>query len=431
MTGNQQETKVNTTVHTYIGNDTLEELVRFCEQLPEHQFTMVTDENTYSALGNQVESAFSNAGLAFTSIILHGKEVIADEKYLMQVFLKAPLISQIFLAVGSGTITDITRYVSYRTQNRFISIPTAPSVDGFISLGAPLIIGGLKDTYSTHAPLAVFADLNTLANAPKALIAAGFGDIIGKITALADWKLEYLIWGDPFDEAVERRVRNALEKCIASANGIASRSQDGIQNLMEALLESGMGMLEFGNSRPASGAEHHCSHYWEMKLLEENKPALLHGAKVGFATMLIAEQYEILRNMSRRDAIDCLEGAEYPSHAEQQAEIEHVYGNMSSEILTMQEPFLKLSTAELDVIKYRIIDNWTAIQAVLTTIPVAEDIQELLEIVDAPISVTGLGLESTKIQEALQYSHYLRRRFTIIKLLKILGVKDKSSRNLG
>ncbi len=38
---------------------------------------------------------------------------------------------------------------------------------------------------------------------------------------------------------------------------------------MEGLIEAGFCMLDFGNSNPASGAEHHMSHYWEMKLLRE------------------------------------------------------------------------------------------------------------------------------------------------------------------
>jgi glycerol-1-phosphate dehydrogenase [NAD(P)+] len=182
-------------IHTYIGSNAVTELIEYCRNLPEKVFTLVADHNTFDAMGKHVYEALGSAGLEIVCIVLEGDEVIADERYLMQVFLQAPVMPQMFLAVGSGTITDITRYVSYRTGNHFISIPTAPSVDGFISLGAPLVINGLKDTFTTHAPQAVFADLDVLSNAPSAMIAAGFGDIIGKLTSLADWKLENLLWG--------------------------------------------------------------------------------------------------------------------------------------------------------------------------------------------------------------------------------------------
>ena len=51
-------------------------------------------------------------------------------------------------------------------------------------------------------------------------------------------------------------------------------------------------MAMVGNSRPASGSEHHFSHYWEMLGLKESKPLPLHGQKVGFAAYLILKIYE-------------------------------------------------------------------------------------------------------------------------------------------
>ncbi|MAS33909.1 MAG: sn-glycerol-1-phosphate dehydrogenase [Anaerolineaceae bacterium] len=412
-------------IHTYIGTNTTTELVQFCAKQPETIFTLIADENTYGVLGRQVEDAFKQAQMDVRSIVLRGEEVVADEKYLMQVFIKAAYEPQLFIAVGSGTITDITRYTSYRSGNRFVSVPTAPSVDGFISLGAPLIVGGLKDTYPTHAPLAVFADLTTLTNAPKALIAAGFGDIIGKITSLADWKLENLIWGDPFDEAVEGRVRKALQQCIDSADAIAARSPEGIRSLIEALLQSGIGMLEFGNSRPASGAEHHCSHYWEMKLLEEDRPAILHGAKVGFATILVAQQYARLGSMTREDLMDALEGAEWPSRDTQIAEIQQAYGTVGDELIPMQQPFLDLTPDQYDQVKQRVLQNWDAIRQTLESVPSPDEVKRLLQSVGGPTDRQTLGLEAEKVQAALHYGHYLRRRFTVIKLLKILGMQPE------
>lgn len=412
-------------IYTYIGPEALPELLAYCQQQPQQVFTLVADTNTYAALGQRVEAALREAGLNLTSIVLSGEEVVADEKTLMQVFLKAPLEPQLFIAVGSGTITDITRYASFRTGNRFVSLPTAPSVDGFISLGAPLIVGGLKDTYPTQAPSAVFADLDTLAQAPTALIAAGFGDILGKLTSLADWQLEHLIWGDPFDAQVEARVRRALQQCIDSADAIAARSLEGIRSLMEALLESGIGMLEFGNSRPASGSEHHCSHYWEMTLLAAGRPALLHGAKVGFATSLMAQHYARLRQLSRADVVDLLEGANWPSRESQLAEIEAAYGDIAPALAHIQQPYLDLSAEELETVRQRIVLRWDAIQTVLASVPPPQEIKRLLERVGGPTSGAALHLDAAQIDQALTYGHYLRRRFTVMKLLKLLGMDTR------
>lgn len=102
--------------------------------------------------------------------------------------LQADQVARTYLAVGSGTITDITRIVSHRTRCNLISFPTAPSVDGYTSPNASLVIRREKITITAQPPLAVFADLGTLKAAPHAMIAAGYGDILGKATALADWR---------------------------------------------------------------------------------------------------------------------------------------------------------------------------------------------------------------------------------------------------
>ena len=59
---------------------------------------------------------------------------------------------------------------------------------------------------------------------------------------------------------------------------------------MECLILAGLSMQLCGNSRPASGAEHHLSHFWEMSLV--NQPCgALHGESVGCGTLLVARHY--------------------------------------------------------------------------------------------------------------------------------------------
>src|SRR5262249_18028884 len=157
--------------------------------------------------------ALTAKGKNVAKVILEGDEIITDERYLVQTLIRAPLGACTFLAVGSGTLTDITRFVSHRSGRDFISLPTAPSVDGFTSIGAPLVLNGVKQTIVCQAPIAMFADLDTLCNAPQRLVAAGFGDMIGKITSLADWKLGSLLWNEPFDESIYKRSEAAIESC--------------------------------------------------------------------------------------------------------------------------------------------------------------------------------------------------------------------------
>ena len=94
------------------------------------RFTLLADQNIYPILGKSVEAALEQHRLDVNTIVLTGREIIADEYYIMQVLVRATREERVYLAVGSGTLTDIVRFVSHRTKSSFISIPTASSVDG-------------------------------------------------------------------------------------------------------------------------------------------------------------------------------------------------------------------------------------------------------------------------------------------------------------
>jgi glycerol-1-phosphate dehydrogenase [NAD(P)+] len=182
-----------------------------------------------------VQRKLLEQGWDVNCVILEGEEVIADEEYLIQVLFRADSQARLYVAVGSGTITDITRFCSHRTGNPFVSLPTAPSVDGFASVIAPVVIRRYKDTAYAHAPVAIFADVDTLCNAPQAMIAAGFGDMLGKFTALADWKIAHLLTGELYHPGIAARMQHALETCVADpgypqALPRGHRGLDGLAN---------------------------------------------------------------------------------------------------------------------------------------------------------------------------------------------------------
>jgi glycerol-1-phosphate dehydrogenase [NAD(P)+] len=405
-----------------VGDDAVRALIDYCRTLDTPSFTLVSDPNTYAALGQQVEAALRQAGLRVLSLVLTGDEIIADEAYLMRVMVQTPPGDQTYIAVGTGTITDIVRYVSFRTRNPFIAVPTAPSVDGFVSIVAPLVVGGIKETFTAQGPLAVFADLKTSIQAPPPLKAAGFGDMAGKWTSLADWKLGHLLWDEPYDAEIDRRVRAALDSCVAALDDLAQNSERGARVLMEALIESGMCMLEFGDSRPASGAEHHASHYWELLLLRTQRRAVLHGAKVGYATTLIAKLYEQVRAWSREDVAARLDAARLPDTRALTADIRAAYGSSADLILPAQQPFLEMTPARFDALKARIIDQWPAIQDLAAHVPPAAEIASRLRRAGGPTDPQVFGLTPDEILPALRYGHYLRDRFTVLKLMQICGV---------
>ncbi len=409
-------------IPVYIGSEALPALVQHCRHYKESKFLLVADERTYAALGSAVEDALLAEGWDVKTVVLSGDEVIADAHYVMQVMLAVDAQARVFLAVGSGTITDITRFVSHRTHAEFISIPTAPSVDGFTSIGAPMIINGLKETVIAQPPTAIFADLETLRRAPRPMIASGFGDMIGKFTSVADWQLGHLIWDEPYDETIAERSRSAARQCVRHAQEIGAATEAGVRVLIANLIESGKCMLDFGSSRPASGAEHHCSHFWEMKLLQEHRPAILHGAKVGVATIFIAQEYEKIRNTTLPELKRRLDAAQLPDREKTIAQLEAVYGPIAGEIVTSQREFLDMSPQEFEDLKARLIQHWPQVQEIAGTVPRAAELTEMLKTVGGPTTPEELGLHADEVAPALEYSHYLRNRFTVNKLKHLLNV---------
>ena len=91
------------------------------------------------------------------------------------------------LSVGSGSVNDICRLSSFRENKQFAIFATAPSMDGFASDSAPITSGNFKLTYPCRQPRIIMADTKILAEAPTELKAAGFGDVIAKYIAIADW----------------------------------------------------------------------------------------------------------------------------------------------------------------------------------------------------------------------------------------------------
>ncbi|WP_059102573.1 sn-glycerol-1-phosphate dehydrogenase [Shouchella shacheensis] len=256
---------------------------------------LVADVNTHLAAGEEVVRLCKGTNVIVKVHLLTPNpqsDVIADEATLVDLLLSVKGETEMLLAVGAGTIHDVVRFVSAKVKRPFLSIPTAPSVDGFTSLGAPLVIKGVKTTYQMVAPVALFADVEVLQQAPTELIAAGFGDMLGKYTSLMDWKVGHLTEGEPYSPLVAELTEEALRSAVDNAEAIGRRSAEGIAILMESLLLSGVAMALFGHSHPASGAEHHLSHYWEMDALKNEKKQMLHGAKVGLSTQVIIDFYK-------------------------------------------------------------------------------------------------------------------------------------------
>lgn len=277
-----------------VGSGVIQELPGILRDLGASHIFLVADNYTYEAAGRQVEQLLDQAGLSYHKRVFQTETPLVPNEYALGSVLAA-MTSQddMLLAVGSGTLNDVTKYVSARTGIPYVIAATAPSMDGYASTVAPTILDGFKTTLPAVYPAAIVADVDILKDAPMPMLTAGFGDIIGKFTSLADWRLSHQLNGEYYCPEVAGVIEAAVETCAANAQALAQREPQAIQAVTEALILSGLAMGMVGVSRPASGAEHQMAHYWEMDALRRGEEHPLHGNAVGVGTVLAASLYEM------------------------------------------------------------------------------------------------------------------------------------------
>jgi glycerol-1-phosphate dehydrogenase [NAD(P)+] len=373
-----------------------------------------------------VERELRALGRSPRATIFNQPYLAADARSVFRLLIDEDPKERLYVAVGSGTITDIVRFACHRMGREFVSLATAPSVDAYASVVAPMVVEGMKVTVPAAAPVAVFADTASLALSPRPMIAAGFGDMLCKFSAVADWRLGALLWRESFDEAIARRSEAAARSCVEAVAAIGAAAPRGLATLMAALVESGLCMAEAGHSRPASGAEHQYSHYWEMRLLAEGRPPILHGLKVGIGTLAAARLWDKVRGMDEAEAAARLERCGLPDRAAEEALIRGAYagasGRVAAEVIAGQERFLSMNAEDHEALKQKIRNAWREIRALASPVPSAAETERLLAAAGCPTDPRKLGLGRREIALGLEHAHYIRDRFTVKKLARLLAL---------
>ena len=129
------------------------------------------------------------------------------------------------LAVGSGTLNDTAKYAAFCTGKQSGVLATAPSMDGYASPIVAMLKDGFKVSEVARVPSDILVDPAVLATAPREMIAAGVGDILGKYTCLTDWRLGQYHTGESVNEEAFSDMLCAVEKVAASVDDISRRGR--------------------------------------------------------------------------------------------------------------------------------------------------------------------------------------------------------------
>lgn len=252
--------------------------------LPVSRVALVADARTWGALGTRVAEML-RARYAVEVVVLEGMPL--PDAATAQHVRAATREAQALVAVGSGTINDVCKYASHLAGKPYAVFPTAPSMNGYTSANASIILDGLKQSFAAHLPAAVLCDAQTLAAAPARLLRAGLGDSVARPTAQADWLLSHYLKGTPYDARPFALLADYEPALFANAGHLAEHAL----GLMEVLLLSGFGMLLAGGSYPASQGEHMIAHCYEML---SGDHSAYHGEAIGVTTLEMARMQERL-----------------------------------------------------------------------------------------------------------------------------------------
>ncbi len=368
------------------------------------------DDATYEAAGKEVCSLLSQHGFAVIPGLLKKQEhfpfLEPDEEARSQVGEFLFHRPDFLVAVGSGVINDLTKFVAHRAGLPYVAVATAPSMDGYVSPGAPMLVGGYKVTYDATPPVVLFADIEVLCSAPLSLIQAGFADLVGKITANADWTIRRVLFGEDFCDALWEHTISFLKALSTHAEGVQQRDEQAITVLTQALIQSGLSMEMIGDSRPASGGEHLIAHHLEMMALHRGIHPSFHGLRVGAATCIVW-------NLFQRFLAEELPQRERLKATVDQETLKVHFGPLF--------PFIEKPARKKLNILWPEIDFSTLKRAVKEKIALLNPLH-LLEQAGIPTSFEALGFSPVMVREACLFARFLRDRVTLLDLLDHLGV---------
>jgi glycerol-1-phosphate dehydrogenase [NAD(P)+] len=331
------------------------------------------------------------------------------------------------VSIGSGVVSDLTKYAAYLLGLPYVLIPTAPSMNGYTSSMAALTRSGIKSTLMVESAHAVFADIDILKKSPMAMVRSGLGDIVSKSVCNADWKLSNIVKKTYFCTLPFHITDRTEPLYLNAAEEIGRRTDEGIRVLTDGIMRSGLSMTIIGITTPSSGSEHFISHYWDLSALKDDMPKQLHGAQVGVATLLMLDLYEHIRSYPVRSVrIDELRRL-HRSEEEIKRFMESKFGEYAGGVMkNYSDKYLpwKEKKKELEYI----LDCWDEIWEELSPyIRPKGPVCEALKRCGAASTYHDLGHTREGVYDAIINARFIRGRYTILDLAADLGILEETA----
>ena len=391
---------------------------------------VVADERTMAVAGNAVTEALRSGGVTVVDPYVFPGDPELYAKYENIEVLRDALrdVDAVPVAVGAGTLNDIAKRAAGELDRPYLVVCTAASMDGYTAFGSSIAVDGYKQTLDCPAPAACVADWTVMADAPGVMTASGYGDLLGKVPAGADWIVADAVGAEAIDDYVWDLVQGPLRVSLSRPEALAANDAEAIGELAEGLVMSGLAMQAHESSRPASGAEHQFAHLWEMEGHGTDvKPRRLsHGFKVAVGSVSLAALFErmLARDLSQVD-VDAAVAA-YPDADAMEARSRAAHQPHLVEAIVEQTMAKHLSPEQLRARLNTFVTGWAELKPKLEAqlIPAAE-LQRMLRAAGAPAHPYDIALSWDDFKNTYIRAQMIRKRYTVLDLLLELNLLDE------
>lgn len=269
----------NLPVIDYIPFDELEE---------DRPVAVVTTEGAWEAVAEDLEHLDILGYIKVKSATVQHFNTLTNQ--LQQLLKDSSGVS--LYAVGGGLSADAAKYIANILDLPLTCLPTALSVDAFLTWTSGVRHAGCVRYIETKPPDRLVVDVDVLAVAPEHIRVAGICDVLSIATGLWDWEyaaekgknpdgMELIPW---VADAAQAILDGALECAEAAGFG----DEEGLKQLLDCLALEVRLCNQVGHSRPEEGSEHYFAYSVE-NLLPGGLP---HGDLVGPGILLMAQYQE-------------------------------------------------------------------------------------------------------------------------------------------
>lgn len=368
-----------------------------------NKLMLVSDDATWNAAGIAVRDQLpAHSTLTHHSLGVHVHASMANAEAI----INAAKGMEGLIAVGSGTINDLTKYAAAKLNKPYIAVATAASINGYTSTTASLETHGIKSSHIAQPPRAVVADISVIAAAPTRLARAGLGDVLCRSTVEVDMILSHHLFGTPYPEELFAALSRHEQQLLAQAEGLHEQRPRAISALMRALLDGGDAMTQHGSSAVASQGEHMIAHTAEM-LYGSELSGIYHGEMIALTTLTMGRlQERMLKIMPTVNPLP-----------RDKSLFTKLFDEHSAEALHSQYQTKSLSTETAQAINEKLKTAWPEIKRAIHRVRLDHKMLErVFTYIGVPTQPKDINLDPAHYTNAIARAYLTRDRFTFLDL---------------